>query len=71
MPSPNAAWRIMMPVHVNDHATTVAASTAPAALGPLRVTPAIDRKATVATPPNRNKSEPRYQPTESLPSDPC
>jgi hypothetical protein len=61
----------MIPVHVNDHATTVAPSMVAAVWGPLRVTPAIARNATVATPPNRNRSEPRSQPTESLPSDPC
>ena len=70
IPSPNVASRIMRPVHVNDHATTVAASMVAAVRGPLRVTPAIASNATVATPPNRSRSEPRYQPTES-PSDPC
>jgi hypothetical protein len=68
--SPNVMSRIMRPVHVNDHATTVAASMVAAVRGRLRVTPAIASSATVATPPNRNRSEPRYQPTES-PNDPC
>jgi hypothetical protein len=71
IPSPNVASRIMRPVHVNDHATTVAASMDAAVRGPLLVTPAIARNATVATPPNKNRSEPRSQPRESLPSDPC
>jgi hypothetical protein len=46
---PNVASRIMRPVHVNDHATTVAASMDAAVRGLRLVTPAIARNATVAT----------------------
>jgi hypothetical protein len=43
IPRPNVASQRMMPVHVNDHATAVAASVVAAVRGPRRVSPS-DRK---------------------------
>jgi hypothetical protein len=70
-PSPIVAWSIKRPIHVNDHATTAAASTVGAARTPLRVRPAIASTATVATPPKRSRSRARTEATESSPGGPC
>jgi hypothetical protein len=44
IPRPNVASQRMMPVHVNDHATAVAASVVAAVRGPRRVSPAIAKE---------------------------
>ena len=62
MKPPNVASRIISPIHVSDQAATAAVMLAGPGRGPLWVAPMDAITATVATPPNRNRSAPTSEP---------